>query len=103
MLKPLAEERPKMTCRQNLNKYYFGKETHLRKYQELKGTPVTAAMGKQDFANPMKHRSRARNPSVREARGLHSNPEKIRTTQDSGTPTILRGRGPREEIDNYRP
>ena len=34
-----------MTCQQNLSKYYFGKETHLRDYQELKGTTVTAKQG----------------------------------------------------------
>ena len=34
-----------MTCQQNLNKYYFGKETHLRDYQELKGATVTAKQG----------------------------------------------------------
>ena len=34
-----------MTYQQTLNKYNFGKETHLRDYQELKGTTVTAKQG----------------------------------------------------------
>ena len=42
-----------MTYQQTLNNYYFGKETHLRDYQELKGATVTAKQGEnKNIAKP---------------------------------------------------
>ena len=44
-----------MTYQQTLNNCYFGKETHLRDYQELKGATVTAKQGEnKNLAKPNK-------------------------------------------------